>query len=127
MPHLRKIRYIILDIGWGKKVPNSSPNGLQREKSDDDEATTSKKKLRSYWQLFEDYTKPRSNSHIAVVELERFIQGSMTLEQFVTKATLLVDEVRYPARQRTGWCVTHSLLEFPMTLYMGRLSRKALA
>ena len=48
-------------------------------------AATSKKKLRTYWQLFKDYTKQRSNSLIAVVEL---FWGSMTLEQFVTKATL---------------------------------------
>ena len=33
MPHLSKIRYIILDIGWEKKVPNLVPNGLQRERS----------------------------------------------------------------------------------------------
>ena len=38
--------------------------------TDDDEETTSKKKLRTYWQLFKDCTKPRSNSLIAVVELD---------------------------------------------------------
>ena len=59
----------------------------------------SKKKLRTYWQLFEDYTKPRSNSLIAIIELKLF-QCSMTLEQFVTKVTLLVDEARYPARHK---------------------------
>ena len=61
---------------------------------------TSKNKFRTYWQLFEDYTKPRLNSLIAVVELKRLFQCSMTSEQFVTKATLLVDEARYPARQK---------------------------
>ena len=34
--------------------------------TDDEEEVTSKRKLRTYWQLFEDYTKPRSNSLIAV-------------------------------------------------------------
>ena len=68
--------------------------------TDDDEEVTSKKKLRTYWQLFKDYAKPRSNSLIAVVELKRLFQGSMTLEQFVTKATLLVDEAGYPARHK---------------------------
>ena len=34
------------------------------------------------------------------MELKRLFQGSRTLEQFVTKATLLVDEARYPARQK---------------------------
>ena len=68
--------------------------------TDDDEEATSKKKLRTYWQLFENYTKQRTNSLIAAVELKRLFQDSMTLEQFVTKATLLVDEARYPARQK---------------------------
>ena len=68
--------------------------------TDDDEEATSKKKLRTYWQLFEDYAKPRSNSLNAVVEVERLFLGSMTLEQFVTKATHLVDEARYPAGQK---------------------------
>ena len=65
--------------------------------TDDGTEATSKKKLTTYWQLFEDYTKPRFKSLIAVVELKRLFQDSMTLEQFVTKATLLVDEARYPA------------------------------
>ena len=39
--------------------------------TDDDGEATSKKKLITYWQLFEDYTKPRSNSLTAVVELKR--------------------------------------------------------
>ena len=63
-------------------MPNLFPNGLQKEKSvtgNDDEEATFKKKLRTYWQLFEDYTKPKSNSLIAVVELKRLFQGSMTL------------------------------------------------
>ena len=68
--------------------------------TDDDEEATSKKKLRTYWQLFKDYAKPRSNSLIAVVEIKRLFLGSMKLEQFVTEATLLVDEARYPARQK---------------------------
>ena len=38
--------------------------------TDDDTEATSKKKLRTYWQLFEDYTKLRSNSLIVVIELK---------------------------------------------------------
>ena len=68
--------------------------------TDDEEEATSKKKLRTYWQLFEDYTKPRLNSLIAVVELKRLFQGSMTLEQFVTNATLLVDEAGYSCQTK---------------------------
>ena len=68
--------------------------------TDDEVEITSKEKLKTYWQLFEDSAKPRSNSLIAVVELKRFFQGSMTLEQSVTKATLLVDEAGYSARHK---------------------------
>ena len=38
--------------------------------TDDDEEVTSKKKLMTDWQPFEDYVKPRSNSLFAVVELK---------------------------------------------------------
>ena len=59
-----------------------------------------KRNLKTYWKLIEDYAKPNSNSLIAVVELKRLFQVSMTLEQFITKATLLVDEAGYPARYK---------------------------
>ena len=68
--------------------------------TDDEEEVTFKKKLRTYWQLFKDNTKPRSNSFFAVVELKRLFQSSMTLEPFVTKATILVDEARHPSRHK---------------------------
>ena len=68
--------------------------------TDAEEEATSKRKLKTYWKLFEDYAKPKSYSMIAVVELKRLFQGSMTLEQFVTKATLLMDEAGYPARYK---------------------------
>ena len=35
---------------------------------------------------------------IAVIELKWLFQGSMTLKQFITKATFLMDEAGYPAR-----------------------------
>ena len=65
--------------------------------TNDGTEATSKKKLRTNWQLFKDYTKLRLNSLIAVIEFKWLFQGSMTPGQFVTKATLLVDEARYPA------------------------------
>ena len=100
MPFQRKIRSTILYIGWEKKVPNLFPWTVERKITDDNEEVTSKKKLRTYWQLFKDYTKPRSNNLIAVVELKRLFQGSRSLEQFVTRATLLLDEAGYPARHK---------------------------
>ena len=68
--------------------------------TDDDKEATSKMKLRTHWQLFKDYTTARSNSLIVVLELERLFQGSMTLEQLVTKATLLMDKAGYLAGQK---------------------------
>ena len=101
MPHLKKTRYIIFAIGWEKKVQNVFPNGLQKVKSQMMiQRQCQKKKLRTYLQLFENYTKPRLKSLIAVIELKWLFQGSVTLEQFVTKATLLVDEAGYPARHK---------------------------
>ena len=41
--------------------------------TDDDEEVTSEKELKTYWQLFKDYAKPRSNSLIVVVELKKII------------------------------------------------------
>ena len=67
-----------------------------------------KKKLSTYWQLFKDYTKPRSNSLIVVIELKQLFQGSMTLEQFITKATLLMDQAGYPARHTKTECTWHT-------------------
>ena len=38
--------------------------------TDDDTVAMSKKKLRTNWQLFKDYTKARSNSLISVIEMK---------------------------------------------------------
>ena len=48
---------------------------VEGKNTDDEEEVTSKKKLNTYWQLFEDYAKPRSNSLITVVELKKIISG----------------------------------------------------
>ena len=49
-----------------------------------------------YFELFEDHIAPKSNALIAVVELKRLFQGSMSLEYFHTKALRLVKEAEYP-------------------------------
>ena len=49
-----------------------------------------------YFELFEEYIAPKSNALIAVVELKRLFQGSMSLENFHTKALRLVKEAEYP-------------------------------
>ena len=49
-----------------------------------------------YFELFEEHISPKSNALIAIVELKRLFQGSMSLEDFHTKALRLVKEVEYP-------------------------------
>ena len=52
--------------------------------------------INRYFELFEEHIAPKSNALIAVVELKRLFQGSMSLEDFHTKALRLVKEVEYP-------------------------------
>ena len=49
----------------------------------------------TYWNLFEEYIHPKTNKLIAVVELKCLFQGSMTLEDFHTKALHLVTQAGY--------------------------------
>ena len=49
-----------------------------------------------YFTLFEEHISPKSNALIAIVELKRLFQGSMSLEDFHTKALRLVKEAKYP-------------------------------
>jgi hypothetical protein len=44
----------------------------------------------------EEYTKPQSNEILARFQLRSLKQGSMSLEEFVTKARLLIDDGGYP-------------------------------
>ena len=56
----------------------------------------SKKKLESYWTLFEQCITTKSYGLIAVVELKHLFQGSMTLEEFNTRARILMEEAKFP-------------------------------
>ena len=49
-----------------------------------------------YFELFEGHICPKSNALIAIVELKRLFQESMSLEDFHTKALRLVKEAEYP-------------------------------
>ena len=53
---------------------------------------TNRNTLITYWNLFEEYIHPQTNQLIAVVELKHLFQGSMTLEDFHTKALCLVTQ-----------------------------------
>ena len=49
----------------------------------------------TYWTHFEEYIPPQTNQLIAVVELKRLFQGSLSLEDFHTKALRLVAQAGY--------------------------------
>ena len=59
-----------------------------------------KEMLNAYWTLFEEYIHPQTNQLIAVVELKQLFQGSLTLEDFHTKATRLVTQAGYEGDAR---------------------------
>ena len=52
--------------------------------------------INRYFELFEEHIAPKSNALIVIVELKRLFQGSMSLEDFYTKALRLVKEAQYP-------------------------------
>ena len=54
-----------------------------------------KNNLKTYWDKFEEYIHPKTNKLIAVVELKQLFQGSMSLEDFHTKAARLVTQAGY--------------------------------
>ena len=54
-----------------------------------------KETLNTYWIEFEEYIHPQMNKLIAVVELKQLFQGTMSLEDFHTKAMRLVTQAGY--------------------------------
>ena len=52
--------------------------------------------INRYFELFEEHISPKSNALIAIVELKRLFQGTLSLEDFHTKALRLVKEATYP-------------------------------
>ena len=51
--------------------------------------------LKTYWDQFEEYIHPKTNMLIAVVELKHLFQGTLSLEDFHTKAMRLVTQAGY--------------------------------
>ena len=67
-------------------------NGKLKEKVNDG----NRNNINRYFELFEEHISPKSNALIVVLELKRLFQGSMSLEDFHTKALRLVKEAEYP-------------------------------
>ena len=51
--------------------------------------------MKTYWDRFNEYVHPQTNKLIAVVELKWLFQGTMSLEDFHTKAMRLVTQAGY--------------------------------
>ena len=54
-----------------------------------------KETLNTYWTQFEEYIYPQTNQLIAVVELKQLFQGTLSLEDFYTRALRLVTQAGY--------------------------------
>ena len=52
--------------------------------------------IERYFTLFEEHISHKSNALIMKVDLKRLFQGSMSLEDFHTKALRLIKEAEYP-------------------------------
>ena len=51
--------------------------------------------MKRYFELFKEHIAPKSNTLIAIMELKRVFQGSLSLKDFHTKALHLVKEAEY--------------------------------
>ena len=51
--------------------------------------------IQTYWTHFEEYIHPQTNKLLAVVELKHLFQGTMSSEDFHTKALRLVKQAGY--------------------------------
>ena len=51
--------------------------------------------VQTYWEKFDEYIHPQTNKLIALVELKQLFQGTMSLEDFHTKAMRLVTQAAY--------------------------------
>ena len=51
--------------------------------------------LNTYWTHFEEYIHPQTNQLITVVELKQLFQGTLSLEDFHTRAFRLVTQAGY--------------------------------
>ena len=87
---LVKCNYIIY---WSGKVGMELVDKWEKEGKIVD---GNRNNINRYFEFFEEHIAPKSNALIAVVELKQLFQGSMSLEDFHTKALGLVKEVEYP-------------------------------
>ena len=84
----KQVRHLLLWVGdKGLEIYNTTT-----WTTDDD-----KGKTEPVLNALENYTKPQRNQILSRYQLRCLKQGDMSLEEFVTKARLLVDDSGYPA------------------------------
>ena len=66
--------------------------------------------INRYFKLFEEHISPKSNALIAIVELKRLFQGTLSLEDFHTKALWLVKEAKYPKGDIRNWVLRDTII-----------------
>ena len=66
--------------------------------------------INRYFELFEEHILPKSNTLIALVELKRLFQGTLSLEDFDTKALRLVKEAEYPKGDMCIWILWDTII-----------------
>ena len=82
----KKVKLLLLWIG---------DKGLEIYNAASWDNAAHKDQLKPVFTKLEEYTKPQSNQILARFQLRSLKQGNMTLEEFVTKARLLIDDGGY--------------------------------
>ena len=104
----KQVRHLLIWVGdKGLEIYNTTTWA-----ADDD-----KDKTEPVLNALENYTKPQSNQILSRYQLRCLKQGDMSLEEFVTKARLLVDDSGYPAAVNPSFAssscttkVTHNII-----------------
>ena len=82
--------------------------------------------INRYFKLFEEHIAPKSNALIVIVELKRLFHGSMSLEDFHTKALRLVKEAEYPEGDTQSRVLRDTIIHgWPLIESVQRSSNKA--
>ena len=83
----KQVRHLLLWVGdKGLEIYNTTTWADAEDKN----------KTKEVLDALENYTKPQSNQILSRYQLRCLKQGDMPLEEFVTKACLLVDDSGYP-------------------------------
>ena len=84
----KQVRHLLLWVGdKGLEIYNTTTWADAEDKN----------KTKEVLDALENYTKPQTNQILSRYQLRCLKEGDMSLEEFITKACLLVDDSGYPA------------------------------